>query len=212
MKILSNTAMSVDGRIGTKNKEHFYLGSKEDRLEMSRLRASADAILVGGNTFRNWPYPLLPGPQDALRDYLKNPLLNVIISRTMSFAFSDEYLNEKRIRPIFLTGNNFSPNDFPFEIRVSAGDVTPEWIVATLQKLNVKTLLIEAGGDLNFQFLKSGLLDEMHVTLCPKIIGGRNVPSLVDGDGFDRESLKKMKLLNVVQNGDELFLHYQVKK
>ena len=73
-------------------------------------------------------------------------------------------------------------------------------------------MLLEAGGDLIFQFLQADLLDEMYVTVCPKIIGGQAAPSLVSGTGFDVNHLKNLNLLDHKKIGDELFLHYEIRK
>ena len=60
MRVISNTAISLDGRIVTARYDHHALGTPLDRAYMSVLRARSDAVLVGGRTFRNWPLPLVP--------------------------------------------------------------------------------------------------------------------------------------------------------
>jgi hypothetical protein len=57
VKVVSNTAVSLDGRINTRERRFTFFGSARDHARMSRLRAAADAVLVGGATFRNWPHP-----------------------------------------------------------------------------------------------------------------------------------------------------------
>lgn len=73
----------------------------------------------------------------------------------------------------------------------------------------VETLLVEAGGDLLFQFLAAGALDEIHVTLCPMIIGG-DTPSLADGEGFLFAHMPRLRRISTEVEGDEIFLHYSV--
>ena len=63
MRIFSNTAISLDGRINTREGVFTTLGSDFDLRRMSELRYQADAVLVGGATFRNWPHPALPEPK-----------------------------------------------------------------------------------------------------------------------------------------------------
>ena len=57
--------------------------------------------------------------------------------------------------------------------------------------------------------LAADAIDEMHVTLCPIVVGG-DAPTLADGAGFDREAVRRLRLLASEVEGDELFLHYQV--
>ena len=72
----------------------------------------------------------------------------------------------------------------------------------------VERLLVEAGGDLLFQFLAADAIDEMHVTLCPLVVGG-DAPTLADGAGFDRDRRARACLLAGEVEGDEVFLHYR---
>jgi riboflavin biosynthesis pyrimidine reductase len=79
VKVVSNTATSLDGRINTRERRFTFFGSARDHARMSRLRSEADAVLVGGATFRNWPHPSLP--DDADRGALRAPLWNVVVTR-----------------------------------------------------------------------------------------------------------------------------------
>jgi riboflavin biosynthesis pyrimidine reductase len=49
----------------------------------------------------------------------------------------------------------------------------------------------------------------MHLTLCPIVVGG-DAPTLADGAGFDRDDVRRLRLLASEVEGDEVFLHYQV--
>ena len=215
MKIITNTAISLDGKISTRKSELIKLGSQVDTDRMSMIRAQADAVLVGGNSFRTWPQPLYPRAEHARHDLLKSPMLNVIVSRTMNFMLSETYLNDRHIRSLFLTTalncDGLIPANANVEVLSCKHDITPIWIVELLEARGIKTLLIEAGGDVLAQFLELNLIDEMYVTLCPKIIGGDAAPSLVQGHGFADGKLPQLKLLNSDVVHDEIFLHYGVK-
>jgi 2,5-diamino-6-(ribosylamino)-4(3H)-pyrimidinone 5'-phosphate reductase len=81
-----------------------------------------------------------------------------------------------------------------------------------LEKMGLKTILVEGGGELNWSLLRLGLVDELTVTVAPKIAGGRLATTLVEGDGFDeiaqgvRLQLKKIER----KKTSELVLHYQL--
>ena len=51
------------------------------------------------------------------------------------------------------------------------------------KKWRVKRLLCEGGGELNDALFRAGLVDELHLTICPKIFGGRRAPTIADGKG-----------------------------
>ena len=54
------------------------------------------------------------------------------------------------------------------------------------RKWGVKRLLCEGGGELNDALFRAGLVDELHLTICPKIFGGGSAPTIADGEGFPR--------------------------
>jgi 5-amino-6-(5-phosphoribosylamino)uracil reductase len=210
VKVASNTAVSLDGRINTRERRFTMLGSARDHARMSRLRSEADAVLVGGATFRNWPHPALPDPPDRAR--LAGKPWTVVVSRTMDVPVTREFLAEPGFRPLFLTRKAAIPARFPAEFEGYEGsDLPVPWMLDRLRRRGVQRLLVEAGGDLLFQFLAADAIDEMHVTLCPLVIGG-DAPSLADGAGFTLPQMRRLRLLAHEAEGDEVFLHYAVQR
>ena len=73
-------------------------------------------------------------------------------------------------------------------------------------KWNVKRLVCEGGGELNDALFRAGLVDEVHLTICPKIFGGSNAPTIAEGMGFQNlEQAKRFKIRSIGRFGDELF-------
>jgi 2,5-diamino-6-(ribosylamino)-4(3H)-pyrimidinone 5'-phosphate reductase len=208
VQVVSNTAVSLDGRINTRERRFTFFGSARDHARMSRLRADADAVLVGGATFRNWPHPALPDEGDRPR--LKTRPWNVVVSRSLDVPLAPSFLADPAIRPLFVTHAAAIAPGFPAEVEPWAGegDVPVRWILERLAARGVERLLVEAGGDLLFQFLAADALDEMHLTLCPIVVGG-DAPSLADGAGFDRADVRRFRLVASEVEGDEVFLHYR---
>jgi 5-amino-6-(5-phosphoribosylamino)uracil reductase len=212
VKVVSNTAVSLDGRINTREGRFTLLGTAHDHARMSRLRSEADAVLVGGATFRNWPHPALPDEADRAR--LAGRPWTVVVSRTMAVPVTPAFLAEPGFRPLFLTRVGAVPAGFAAEVEAYDGpgaDLPVAWMLEALRRRGVQRLLIEAGGDLLFQFLAADAIDEMHLTLCPLVIGGP-APPLVGGPGFDLATMRRLKLLASQVEGDEIFLHYAVTK
>ncbi len=208
MKVASNTAISLDGRINTRERRFTFFGSARDHARMSRLRAGADAVLVGGATFRNWPHPALPDEAD--RGGQGSPPWNIVVTRSLDVPLNADFLAEPLIRPLFLTRAGTVPAGLSAEVEAwsGEGDLPVPWMLEQIAKRGVERLLIEAGGELLFQFLAADAIDEMHVTLCPLLVGGP-APSLVDGAGFDREHLRHLRLIAAEVEGEEVFLHYR---
>ena len=193
MKVVSNTAISLDGRINTRERRFAFFGSERDHARMSRLRAEADAVLVGGATFRNWPHPALPDAAD--RPEALRPAWNVVVSRSLAPAAGRRLLHRAgdpaavadargvARRPQALAGRG---RGLGRRRRRPAGRLDPR---AAGRGAAIERLLVEAGGDLLFQFLAADAIDEMYLTLCPLVVGG-DAPSLADGPGFDLAELQ----------------------
>lgn len=219
MRVFTNTAITIDGKIGSARYDHVAIGTPVDRQYMSVLRARADAVLVGGRTFRNWPLPLVPDPValETLRsagfpDVHHPPIQgrtwwNVVVSRTLDLPTTGRFYQDARVKPLF-----FAPvaKEMPGEVEV--GPVEVPRILEKLEARGVRSLLVEAGGDLIAQFLAAGVVDEIYVTICPIVLGGRDAPTVVDGPGFPFDTAPRLSLGHAHRVGDELYCRYVVKK
>jgi riboflavin biosynthesis pyrimidine reductase len=74
----------------------------------------------------------------------------------------------------------------------------------------VKRLLCEGGGALHGAMVRAGLINELHLTICPKIFGGREAPTFADdGHAVKLVDAKTFKLKSAKRVGDELFVVYR---
>jgi 5-amino-6-(5-phosphoribosylamino)uracil reductase len=214
MRVFSNTAMSADGKIGTFRHDHIAVGSPEDRRVMSELRARADAVLVGGKTFRNWPLPMieraahLPWPLRRER-----PMLNAVLTRRGVLEAAPDRWPDPRVELLVLGGPELDADAHAGRFG-AAVETTPEpdigWALDRLATRGCRNVLIEGGGDLIFRCLDADRLDELFITVCPLIIGGAGAPTPADGPGFDADHLRRLRLLEARHHGDEVFLRYAV--
>lgn len=220
MRVLTNTAITLDGKIASYRYDHVAIGTPTDRRYMSVLRARADAVLVGGRTFRNWPLPLVPDAQalaalaaDGFPDAEAPPVegrrwWNVVMTRTLEVPREGRFYGDPRVRPLFL-----SPTAGEVAgAEVVTGPCTVPWVLDTLAARGVQTLLIEAGGALIYEFLAADAVDEVYVTICPSILGGAGAPTLVDGRGFGADELRRLSLLHSHRWGDELYTRWAVRR
>lgn len=216
--VASNTAIALDGRINTREGRFVFFGSAADHARMSALRAGADAVLVGGATFRNWPNAALPDAADRPR--LRTRPWSVVVTRGFDIPMEPGYVNEPGARPLVFTTTRAPERPVPPGVEVERyapatddadGSIPVPWMLERLAARGVERLLVEAGGDLLFQFLAADAIDEMHVTLCPLVVGGP-APSLADGEGFDRDRLRQLELVSAEVEGDEVFLHYRSRR
>lgn len=206
MFVFSNLATSIDGKIATAGRELFPLGTPYDRRMMQVIRKRADAILMGAASLRAFPRPLL------IREARKQPL-NAILSRGLeNISPRWEFFTSDRIsRVLFVTeGRVAKAREFGKTseiVRVSARSVARD-IVRALSKRGIEDLLVEGGGAVMWEFARAKLLDRLHVTLTPKLLGGTEAPTLVDGPGFARSEIPSFRLSRCRRVGDELYLTY----
>jgi 5-amino-6-(5-phosphoribosylamino)uracil reductase len=212
MRVFSNTAVSADGRIATVAFDHVRLGDEADMEAMSELRAQADAVFVGGRSFRNYARPLVE--RKVHRVARSRPMVNAVLTRK---GLLETSLQRRTWETAGAELWIFGPDDLDrgaheaIAARVlTTAAPTATWVLDTLAAEGLANVLVEGGGDVLFQLLAANRLDEMYVTHCPWIIGGVGAPSLCDGAGFDADAMRRLELLDMRASGSELFLHYRV--
>lgn len=216
--------MSADGKIATANRRVTSLGSARDYAHLLALRATVDAVMCGARTADAEPVNLGPGPARYRRLRLRRGLaeynLRVIVSGTGSLDPNAEVFRHRFSPILILASGRASPRrlarlrDVAEAVRV-CGRSTLD-LAAGLRWLRtswkVKRLLCEGGAELNFAMIAAGLVDEVHLTICPKILGGRKAPTIADGDGFDRlTQAARLVLVSRRRVADELFLTFSVR-
>lgn len=211
MRVLSNTAISLDGRIHTRDERPPVLGTRHDLRRMRVLRGQVDAVLVGGATFRRWPIAALPD-DDALARRTQ-PFWNIVVTRRADITPRPAFIAEQRIKKLILTTPHYKTPAFDADIDICPQEnIDIQWMINALERRGIKSVMIEAGGDLMAQFLAADLVDEMFVTICPILIGGKSNASLVNGAGFLAEQVPRLKLQHLERIEDEVYLHYFVIK
>jgi len=215
--------MTADGKIAFADHRFVPFSSKRDREHMLELRATADAVMSGARTVDSSPATLGPGGAKYRRRRLKRGLreynLRVIVSGEGSIS-PDAEIFKHRFSPIVILTTERASVAARRRLRALADEVKISgkreinfrvalcWLRA---KWGVKRLLCEGGGELNAALFRAGLVDELHLTICPKIFGGRSAPTIADGDGFTKlVDAAGLKLKSARRVGDEMFLIYQV--
>jgi len=193
-----NMAMTVDGKIATANRAVTTFGSPRDHEHLLTLRATADAVMAGARTVDSAAINLGPGPARFRRLRVKNGLkeynLRIIVSGSGSLDLKAEIFKH-RFSPIIILTTGRASRTKLGQLRAIADEVMVFGrheinFRAALHHLHrrwsVRHLLCEGGGELNDALFRSGLVDELHLTICPQIIGGRKAPTIADGRGLLR--------------------------
>jgi len=219
--VLMNMAMTADGKIATANRAVSSFGSKHDHHHLLALRATADAVMCGARTADQNPINLGPGSARFRNIRLKRGLaeynLRIIVSGGGSINARAEIFKHHFSPVIILTTRRMSAATRRRLVRLGAvvkicgaREINFRRALRWLrQEWRVKRLLCEGGGALNDALFRAGLVNELHLTLCPKIFGGRHAPTIADGAGFPGlAQAQKLELKSTRRVGDELFLVY----
>jgi 2,5-diamino-6-(ribosylamino)-4(3H)-pyrimidinone 5'-phosphate reductase len=217
MQITVNAAMTVDGKIATSLGDS-AISSKEDLLRVHELRASVDGIVVGISTVLA-DDPRLTVRLAAKQVKRKYPV-RIIIDSTGKIPLDSRILRTaSKIRTIVAV-TELAHTDTISKIKkmgamviVSGRQrVNLKKVLSIVKKMGIKRILVEGGGEINWSLFSLGLVNELIVTIAPKIVGGRQATTLVEGVGYPSVSNGiKLKLKKVqMQNNGELVLYYKL--
>lgn len=227
--VFFNMVASVDGKAVSANGNAEGLGSATDRLLMHRLRAAADAVLVGAETFRRDQYVPQVKPEAAgerHRYFQARPQpLGLVISRDGNLPLEKKFFNrEKAADRLVVLGESASSEKEaafqPFAQVLRAperedGRPDESWLLAYLyRELGIRWLLCEGGPHLNFSFISRGLGDEFFWTLAPKLVGGSANSTILSGpgQGFPLNRMPRLDLLSLYKQDNELFFRYKINR
>jgi len=184
--VVLKMAQSLDGKIASRTGESRWISGPQARLWVHQLRASCDAVLVGKNTV------LKDDPRLTVRNGkpVKEPWRVVLDEKGSSPLRSRIFraqgpiilaCSEKFFSYVSKKFHNVKTTILP--LKANAGKLNLKQLLQNLGSLGVTSLLVEGGGEVAGSFLESGLVDKIYWILAPKIIGGRDAKTSVEGSG-----------------------------
>lgn len=222
-RVLVNFASSVDGKInpapGQRHGKFMMSRHREDFRRMVALRAQADAILIGASNLRaDNPDLAIPADERASRRARGAPEPARIVVTTVGEGLT----REQRMFDPALGGPSIVLHApaMPAECRARLGAVAelvqfagervamPD-VLTWLAGRGVRTLLCEGGGALVAQLFAARAVDDLYLTLVPRVLGGARAPTLAGGPGFAPDEIPDPKLASLERLGDELYLRYE---
>ena len=215
---------SLDGKVQVlKNSLAYWpIGSSIDHQVFTKLRSLSDMAIQGKNT------ALLFG-QRTLNSFSKEAFKNarekngksrdivyMIISNHPDDSLAKPLKNSTGITPFLITSEKAQVSQklagIVKVLRFGEKEIDLIAFSAYLFKQGLKHVLIEGGPTLLASFLNVNLVDEIFLTITPKIFGGGKdlTLTLVEGYLFPPKDIKKFKLISVKKVGNEVFLRYRL--
>lgn len=205
--VFINVAMTADGKIDTVQRKGAAISSAGDKERVDRLRAGADAILVGGRTLLDED-PRLTVKSEVLRaervrrGRSPNPVKVGVVTRA-NIKEDSQFLHAGPAAIVIFTTRRTSKRQLSLlkaqhvDVYVDdAQQVNLERALNTLKDLGIDRLMVEGGATLNFELMRLGLVDEVTAYIAPMIFGGESAPTMAAGAGVERSAAIPMKLVN----------------
>lgn len=188
--VAMKTAMTLDGKIASKTGDSRWITSTDAREFVHQLRNTYDAILVGIGTVLQ-DDPLL---NTRLEQVDKRDPVRVIIDSLLEMPADSQIARSARQQRslVFCSAQASEDKQLILEkagceiIRLNhQGNFIPlEEVLDYLGSQGICSLLVEGGGQINASFLEARLADKIYSFIAPKIIGGKEAPSPVGGQGL----------------------------
>lgn len=202
-----NMVSTADGKIviGDLGGSAVGVGGATDQLLFRRLQTRCDAAMIGGSTLR------------ASHVLYPPSLPRFVVTRSGNLPFNNRFFTDAPDRAYVLAPTNWSPpanlpNGVPLNVLpFGTHDVDlPAALKWMREQLNIRTLLCEGGAVLNDILLRQGLVDELFLTIAPKLKGGNHLPTVVDGTGFPSGSYLSLKIVSLYRDEDEVYFRYKI--
>jgi len=209
--VAMNFAATVDGR-ATISGVSGPIGSDDDTAMLAGLRGRFDAVMIGAGTMRAERYGRLaakPETRERRRQLgLEADPLLVIVSGRLDLPWDAPAFSDGG-RVLIFTASEAEPPataTAPQVVR-HQGFVDPAAALRHLRhECGVRALLCEGGPGLHGELQAAGLVDELFLTIAPKLAGGGAAPRILEGE---LPALVELELAWLLESGGELFARYR---
>ncbi len=194
--IVTNMVTTLDGKsiLGERDESVMGLGSKTDYETLRFLQSKVDAVLIGANTLRatkNIWYP--------------KELIRLVLTKDGDVPMESRFFTDPGMAIIVSDSASVIRHDVGF---MSFDD--PAIFAGHLRDVfGVKRLLVEGGSETNALFFAKDMVDELFLTLAPKVKLGANLPTYAGGDPLDKDGVLRWRLVGCHPIEDEVFLRYR---
>ncbi len=181
-------AASLDGKVAARDGSSRWITGEAARADVHRLRAAADAIVVGAGT------ALADDPSLTVREpgYAGPPPLRVLVDARGRVPAAGDLFDASA--PTLVASTDLAPPERRDEWRDAgaevvlyepeAGGVPVGALLRDLGKRDVQAVLLEGGPTLAWSAVEEGVIDKVVVYLAPRLIGGAEAPTVLGGRGF----------------------------
>ncbi|MHB8164347.1 MAG: 2,5-diamino-6-(ribosylamino)-4(3H)-pyrimidinone 5'-phosphate reductase [Methanoregula sp.] len=219
--VVVNVAMSADGKISTRERRQVKISGSQDFQRVDRLKAGADAVMVGIGTVLA-DDPSLTVKSDECRTHrvqrgVDEHPVRIVVDSTARIPLEASILHKGPGKRIVAVSRQADPRkitalqEFATVIIAGEQDVELVTLMDKLGEAGIRRLMVEGGGTLIAGLLSAGLVNEIYSFIGNIIIGGKDAPTFADGEGFISESeFCRLTLIESHRIENGILLHWHV--
>jgi diaminohydroxyphosphoribosylaminopyrimidine deaminase / 5-amino-6-(5-phosphoribosylamino)uracil reductase len=209
--VVWKAAMTLDGKIATRSGDSRWVTGEMARRAVHRLRSRSDAVMVGIGTV------LADDPELTVRHAKGMSPLRVVVDSEGRVPLDARVLNSeaptivvtRRSAPEANLDRLWSAGVRVLGVRDVKGRIDLGYLMGELAKMGINTVLLESGGELAASMIAGGLVDRGLLFIAPKIAGGRDAKTPVEGEGVElMDQALPVSRPAVRRFGDDLALEF----
>lgn len=180
-------AASLDGKIATRTGDSRWVTGAESRKRVHELRHAYDAILIGAGTAQT-DDPLLTDRSGGKR---RRPLVRVVLDEALTVSSESRLVGSAKEAPVLIFAGNSGRESQSTDLESKGVEIVRDSangrdflaILDELGRRSLQSVLVEGGASVAGKFLDVGLVNKVSFFLAPIIIGGREAPNAIGGQG-----------------------------
>lgn len=219
-------AMSADGKITDVALTPARFGSEQDRNHLEQQVAEADGVLFGAGTLNAYGTTLRVSSPDLLKQRQQqgkpSQPVQIVCSGSGRIEENIRFFQQPVPRWLLTTTEGEQQcqvkskferiiiADQKFEFSPPSRKINWNLAFEQLHQFGLNKLAVLGGGQLVGSLLDVHLINEIWLTICPLILGGKNAPTPVEGEGFLSKVAPRLQLITAKTVGQEVFLNYKI--
>ena len=212
--------MTLDGRIATHTGSSQWISGEASRAIVHALRGRVDAVLIGRGTAQI-DDPLLTARSTHDDPSPPRVAARIIVDSQASLSPESQLATTAQDSPVLVAVSSHAPpdnvarlRDAGCEVLLCDGDDQAQrlhFLLDELGRRRMTNILVEGGAQLLGSLFDAQEIDEAHVFIAPKIVGGQGAPSPIAGDGI-AEMAQAVQLSDPQCElvGSDIYLHGRI--
>jgi len=221
--VVINAAMSADGKLSTRERRQVKISGTADFTRVDRLKAGCDAVMVGIGTVLADDPSLTVKSEDCRkirkdRGTDEHPV-RIVVDSKARIPLSASILHKGPGKRVIAVSEQADGNrvaglaGLATVIVAGENEVDLTRLLENLGDMGIQRLMVEGGGTLIAGLVSAGLVDEIYTYIGSIIIGGKDAPTLADGNGWVKESdFCRLTLIESRRIDNGILLHWKVER